>query len=106
MTEERIRELESIEFEWGTSKARVASMWNIRIQQLCEFKAEFGHCLVPNQYATNPKLGRWVSKQRSNYRLQQKGKPSLMREERIRELESIGFYWGTSKTDLAHIWRI
>jgi hypothetical protein len=100
MTEDRIRELESIGFDWGTSKTDLASIWSVRIQQLCEFKAEFGHCLVPNQYSANPKLGRWVSKQRSSYRLQQKGKPSSMTEERIRELESIGFDWGTSKTDL------
>ena len=53
MTEERIRELEIVEFEWETS----ASIWNVRFQQLCAFKAQFGHCLVPQQYTANPKLG-------------------------------------------------
>ena len=41
-----------------------------------------------------PKLGKWVSRQRSNYRLHQEGKPSPMTEECIRELESPGFKFG------------
>ena len=45
--------------------------------------------LVPEQYSANPKLGRWVSTQRAQYKLFQEGKPILMKEERIRELESI-----------------
>ena len=93
MTTERIRELESIGFEWETN---AASYWNERFAQLHEFKVQFGHCLVPTQYSANPKLGIWVSKQRSNFRLYQEGKPSPMTTKRIRELESIGFEWETS----------
>ena len=94
MTTERIRELESIGFDWGSNQTD----WSLRFQQLCEFKAQFGHCLVPNKYSANPMLGQWVSTQRYNYRFRQEGKPSPMTAERIRELESIGFDWGTSKT--------
>jgi hypothetical protein len=100
MAEERIRELESVGFEWGTS----ASIWCLQFQELREFTAQFGHCLVPQHYAANPKLGLWVNTQRSNYRLYQGGKPSSMTEKRIRELESVGFEWGTSKTDLTSRW--
>jgi hypothetical protein len=104
MTEERIRELESIGFDWRTTKGRttktdLASIWSARFQQLREYKVQSGHCLVPYQYSANPKLGKWVSTQRSSYRLSQEGKPSPMTEERIRELESIGFDWETTKTD-------
>jgi hypothetical protein len=106
MTEERIRELESVGFNWGTSKTCLASIWSVRFQQVCEFKAQFGHCLVPRRYAANHQLGHWVSIQRNNYRLHQEGKPSPMTEERIRELESVGFNWGTSKTGLASIWSV
>jgi hypothetical protein len=91
MTEERIRALDGIGFAGVTRKTDLASIWRARFQQLCEFKAQFGHCLVPQQYAVNPKLGKWVSNQRSTYRLHQEGKPSPMTEERIREFESIGF---------------
>ena len=92
---ERIRALDGIGFDWGTSKTELTSMWNVRLEQLCEFKAQFGHYLVPKQYSVNPKLGMWVSKQRRNYKLYQEGKPSPMTAERIRELESVGFEFET-----------
>jgi hypothetical protein len=89
MTAERIRELESIEFKWEQSYLT----WNEQFEQLREFKLQFGHCLVPQQYSANPKLGQWVSKQRSNWRLYQEGKPSPMTAERIRELVGVEFKW-------------
>ena len=95
MTEESIRELESIGFDWGTTKTD----WSTRFQQLCEFKVQFGNCLVPRQYTANPKLGTWVMTQRRNHKLQKEGKQSPITEESIRELESIGFDWETSQTD-------
>ena len=95
LTEDRIRELESVGFEWKTS----AFIWNEGFQQLREFKVQFGHCIVPFKYSANPKLGQWVSTQRRNYRLYQEEKPSHMTGERIRELNGIGFDWGTSQTD-------
>jgi hypothetical protein len=107
-TAEHIRALEGIGFNWGISKTGLTSIWSVRFQQMCEFKAQFGHCLVPQQYAANAKLGNWVKNQRRNYRWHQEGKPSAMTEERIRELESVGFEWGTSKsrTGLASIWGV
>ena len=106
MTEKRLRELESIGFDWGTRKPDVAPIWSVSFQQLCEFKEQFGHCLVPQQYADNPKLGRWVTNQRQSYKLHQEGKPSPMTTERMRELESIGFDWGARRTDVASIWSV
>ena len=52
-TAEHIRALNGIGFDWRTSQTE----WSLRFQQLCEFKEQFGHCLVPRQYAANPKLG-------------------------------------------------
>jgi hypothetical protein len=89
MTEERIRELESVGIKWGRSETDLASIWSVRSQQLREFKVQFGHCLVPSRYPANLKLGRWVSTQRSTYRRHQAGKPSGITEERIRELDSV-----------------
>jgi hypothetical protein len=63
----------------------------MRFQQLCKFKEQFGHCLVPVKYSANPKLRQWVAKQCKNFRLHQEGKPSPMTEKHIRELESVGF---------------
>jgi hypothetical protein len=95
-TAERIRALDGIGFDWGISKTDLASIWSLRFQQLCEFKAQVGHHLVPLKYSANPELGWWVSKQRNNYRLYQEGKPSSMTAERISELESVGFEWEPS----------
>ena len=91
MTEEHIRALKGIGFDWGTSQTD----WSVRFEELRAFKMQFGHCVVPQQFSANTKLGRWISKQRRNYRLYQEGKPNPMTGERIRELESVGFEWDT-----------
>ena len=51
------------------------------------------HANVPSVYHTNPQLGSWVVEQRTHYRLRREGKQSSMKNERIRELEAIGFVW-------------
>jgi hypothetical protein len=106
MTAERIQALDGIGFDWGTSKTDPASIWSLRLQQMREFKIQFGHCLVPQRYSANPQLVWWVSKQRYQRRLYQEGKPSRITLEYIRALDGIGFDWGTSKTDLASIWSV
>ena len=91
MSAEHIRALDGIGFDWGTSKTDVASIWSVRFQQLCEFKEKVGHCIVPQKYSANPKLGRWVSTQRHNCKLYQEGRPNALTAERIRALDDIGF---------------
>ena len=88
MTAERFCDLENVGLEAGKSKTAI---WSVRFQQLREFKVQFGHRLVPQQYAANHELGRWVSKQRHNCKLYLEGKPSAMSAERIRQLESVEF---------------
>jgi hypothetical protein len=105
MTAEHIRALDGIGFDWGTRKTeRTSLIWSERFEQLLEFKLQFGHCLVPQKYATNPTLGTWVSTQRKTYKLYQEGKPSPMTAEHIRALDGIGFDWGRSKTEVASTW--
>ena len=89
MTAERFRALDGIGFVWNAKDAS----WKERFQQLREYKAQFTNCLVPIKYAANPKLGKWVSTQRTQYKLYQEGKPSSMTAERIQKLESVGFKW-------------
>ena len=91
ITEEHIRELDSVGFNWRTRRTDVVSIWSVRFQQLCKFKEQFGLYLVPQLCAGTPKLGRWVSTQRSNYKLYQEGKPTPLTEKHIRELESVEF---------------
>ena len=93
MTAERIREFESVGFDWETYR----DLWSKRFEQLSEFKVQFGHCLVPHKYSANPKLGVWVSTQRSNYRFYMEGKPSPMTADRILDLESLEFEWSAKQ---------
>jgi hypothetical protein len=93
MTAERLRAFDGVGFSRGRSKADFSSIWSVRLQQMREFKVEFGHCFVPLKYLVNPKLGPWVLVQRRNCRLYQEGKPSRMTAERIRELECLEFKW-------------
>ena len=54
---------------------------------LLEYKNKHGYTLVPQIYEEEPKLGKWVSTQRTAY----DKKEVLVR--RVRRLNSIGFIW-------------
>ena len=41
--------------------------WDERYQSLLEFKQQHGHCLVPQNYPPDPKLGLWVMAQRGYF---------------------------------------
>ena len=55
MTEERVRLLNNIGFEWDAS----GSIWETRFDELKEFVEEFGHSRVPLRYPRNRPLGTW-----------------------------------------------
>ena len=93
ITAERIRVLGSIGFDFDCETTAVASIWTKRVQELREFKAQFGHCLVPKRYPANPTLGNWVATQRGNCKKKTEGKLSPMTAERIQALDGIGFEW-------------
>eukprot|EP00429_Kryptoperidinium_foliaceum_P036643 CAMPEP_0176178096 /NCGR_PEP_ID=MMETSP0120_2-20121206/91256_1 /TAXON_ID=160619 /ORGANISM="Kryptoperidinium foliaceum, Strain CCMP 1326" /LENGTH=1067 /DNA_ID=CAMNT_0017516245 /DNA_START=166 /DNA_END=3371 /DNA_ORIENTATION=+ len=81
------------------SRDALGESWNQRLYELRQFKDQYGHCLVPSRYEQNPELGVWVSTQRSQYRLYMRAKEAgapvstNMNEDRIRELEELGFVW-------------
>jgi hypothetical protein len=64
-----------------------------RLSELADYRKTHGHCNVPRFYSENYTLGRWVSKQRTQYRLHLEGKESQMSLPRIQELESLDFEW-------------
>jgi len=51
------------------------------------------HQIYPTSGSHGTKLDGWVKRQRCHYRRFQKGHPSAMTQERIEQLESIGFIW-------------
>ena len=98
MTDVRILELEAIGFVWnvgydGNTNARNDELWNQRLDELKEYRKKYGNCNVPNRYSANKSLGKWVRNQRHYYKLKENGKSSSMTDERILELEAIGFVW-------------
>lgn len=93
MSEERIASLEEVSFAWTVKSLEEQVPWEERLSQLREYKAEYGHCLVPRSYSASPQLGAWVHYQRQQYRLLQKGKRSQMTQERVHLLNSEDFVW-------------
>jgi len=76
--------LEGIGFE---AECRKQVGWDERFEQLKGYKKDHGDCNVPQKYNANPKLGKWVDRQRQAYK---KGKLS---KEHIESLQGIGFSW-------------
>jgi hypothetical protein len=62
--------------------------WNGSYQRLLRFRIKEGHCRVPQHYAADPALGRWVATQRA-----QKANGTLL-QERYDLLADIEFVWG------------
>ena len=90
LSDEREKKLNDIGFAWSL---RNRMDWNTRFEQLVKFKHEYGHCIVPQLYNKEKGLGKWVSKQREQYKNMQDGKYSFMTKDRIRQLDSLGFSW-------------
>ena len=88
-TEERIRLLEEIGFDWDP----LESAWMERYHELVEYAKCHGDCIVPKNYPENPELGRWVNTQRWLYKQFQEGRSCGMTEERIAMLEHVAFVW-------------
>jgi len=100
LTQERLAVLDSVDFVWDLQQFDSDSRWKRQFEELCAFKAEHGHCNVPQ----STPLGKWVKMQRENYRETQlkasgqlptgrsKPRPTLS-QFRIEQLESIGFNW-------------
>ena len=97
-TADRIRELEIVEFVWDP----LADSWSVRFRELCEFKAQFGPCLLQFGYSSDPKLGRWVANQRHDNKLYSEGKQRHITPQRMRELESVEFV----QDPLADVWNL
>lgn len=67
--------------------------WMDRFDELRQFKARNGHCLIPHKFPENPQLARWCKRQRRQYKLMMLGQTSTMTAQRVKMLEDIGFVW-------------
>jgi hypothetical protein len=91
ITPERVLMLKELGFAWNAQEAA----WDRHMKGLKQFREENGHCHVPLNNSKYPKLGLWVKEQRRHCTLMKQGKQSHMTEERIAELDTIGFCWDT-----------
>jgi hypothetical protein len=65
--------------------------WNMRYEQLVEFKRKNDHCVVPRSYEQDKSLGEWVTTQRSNHT------NNKILPDRKRILDEIGFVWTVAR---------
>lgn len=115
LSDDRIKKLKDIGFAWDSYEVR----WFERLEELKVYRANHDDTLVPKKYPPYPYLGRWVDKQRLDYKrymarkeMEEKwgGEEDLdevtkkemkrlnkvstgMTEERIRLLEAEDFIW-------------
>lgn len=96
LTDERIEALQSMGFIFESPRKRT---WNKRFDELCQYQAFFGDCLVPLNYEDVPGLGVWVRNQRTQYRNLLMGRKTNLSPEKISALQSLGFVWDTQRND-------
>ena len=91
LSQERIKLLESIGFEWVLvvrthikPPRKLNEQWKTKFTELVLYLIEHGNCNVPKRYGP---LGGWVGTQRASY------KDGSMPQFRIDYLDSIGFAW-------------
>ena len=71
--------------------------WNSKYELLRQYKKDNGDCLVPTRYDDH-NLGRWVLKQRTEFRKFQANKRSALTQEQINRLNKLGFDWDPLET--------
>jgi len=108
---ERVAKLIALKFDWNptTWKTRLLNgddQWKLRLEELKQYKTEYGDYYVPQHYKGthgNSTLGHWVDSQRQIYRQLQIQKEkakndssiaiSPLLQTRIVKLNAIGFQW-------------
>ena len=63
ITPARIEALAKIGFDWGREGCSDLVDWEVRYEELSQYKEEHGHCRVPRAYKENQQLGNWVHTQ-------------------------------------------
>ncbi|KAG7373006.1 helicase domain protein [Nitzschia inconspicua] len=88
LTDEREEKLLAVGFIFDSHRA----VWHTRFETLKAFYMANGHCGIPSKFEDGS-LNVWIKHQRRQYLLFISGEKSIMTEERIAALNSIGFDW-------------
>mmetsp|Transcript_21006 Transcript_21006/g.44975 ORF Transcript_21006/g.44975 Transcript_21006/m.44975 type:complete len:442 (+) Transcript_21006:184-1509(+) len=87
LTDERESLLEKIGFDFNKNHEHT---WLQRLRQLKEYKRQHGHVNLGKKDGV---LGAWADTQRTEYRFRVADHHSHLTDERIEELEALGFAW-------------
>jgi len=95
LSTDRIDQLDSIGFAFKLQSTRChKATWNEMFQRLVKYKKDHNNSTnVPSCYAADPRLGKWVSKIRNDYKNKKKRGVSVYYTDRIKRLNSIKFLW-------------
>lgn len=92
----RIETTETLGSEISSSTTNRTS-WRHMFTKLKEYRSKYGDCLVPQKFLEDPKLGRWVDKQRHWYKCKKEDRKTSLNTSQIEEMDSIGFVWSINK---------
>lgn len=87
LLDQQVELLNQLGFSWSL---RERGSWDERIQELTDSCRLNGHFKVPKKYPAAPKLYQFVTSSRFRY------KEGDLEQERIQQLEALGFPWETS----------
>jgi len=90
LTKQRKELLDEIGFQF---RIRNRPEWGSKYDELLEYKEKHNDTRVPQHFKENKALGKWVAKQREQYKLHKKGKHSFLTPDRLEKLNTIGFVW-------------
>ena len=83
LPQDKIDLLNSINFVWKEP----IDKFDIRVNQLIEYKKKYGNLKVQTRFADFNNLGNWVTT------IRKRRKKGLLSEEKIKKLDSLGFIW-------------
>jgi hypothetical protein len=104
MTAARAAKLEALGFAWALSAATMSkhqsegqrndASWEAQLAKLKKYTREHGDCNVPQGWAEDLRLGRWVMSQRAYKKALDRGdtRPGITAAQ-VAKLEAIGFAW-------------
>ena len=96
-SEDNIKRLEAIGFDWKVKKQAHVMSFEERLEELETYKAKHGHCTVNKNTGDDKPLGAWCSRVRqSMQRIKNNQAPIIaagFSEDNIKRLEAIGFEW-------------
>jgi hypothetical protein len=87
LSENRIASLVSAGFKFSVEDDHDEKRWNSMFKKLKRFHEQHGNCHVPLFSSNDPRLGRWVQKNRDSAR------HGTLCPKRRKQLDSLGFFW-------------